>query len=442
MTNHPGTVSEYGQGIDIFCVALGRAIITANETARNGLLALAGTTAGLYGNTANTNLSVGIAVNTAVWTSTALEQTITGILFNLQTAYNSSGGGNSGAFNTLFAEYAISNVIHYIKDRIFDPIGATSLFYGGGQMEKPVDCGGFGDTSSTDAYGFGCTGFSLTPYYINGAFPSFQTPTNLPEGRFDVEGDINTLFVDGGHIWGDQVAFFKGITAGSNFAAYTEIVRSHTSTLAKSRQYTYAILDIPYDSTLQYTGFIGAALCGKFPDYVKILKLVANKGVWEGKRLVGAAALEFILNPSVASDQNIQYFDQALFEALYGETVEPLDPADVTGFVTLDDSTWSYGYLVGDSFNNSKSTQRNPTFPFSSSNQIQWNGAFGTLWVVDLKTGIYFAAGTQQFVNNNFGLSLLYRVGVPAPTGPILAPTQASSYLTYISQYKPLQLAP
>jgi hypothetical protein len=420
LTNQPGYAAEYGNGIDIFCVAIHKAIQQKNTTAF-GYFSIAAS----LNFTGPTGQSlIVLACDTAVFTKSTMAQGITNITGELAGPYFGAGGGTAGVaamYSVFYSSLVVNDVIDYLNDRILVPIGATSLFYGVGQSVIPGDYSG----NVLDMSNIGWTGFNEMLEPIGGP--------NLIWGSDPTAGNY---LIDGGQTIGVGLATALGYTAYS--AEWLAVVQSNTWTCARIKQYDYGVLELPYDSTIEYKGWLGATMLGKFKDFGKILKLMCLKGVWNGQRIIGRCAMEFILNGSVpASTQyKMRFVDPAFTEwDPYNPYPSPLNAISPYN-VGAADKTWAYGFAVGDDLN-VDNTSTMMKFP-GSGKIATWNGAFGTFWIIDTESGVYATGGDQQYGFSDYNRAVSQRV--PYVTPPVNGPSSDPGmlFLNYYSGYKPI----
>ena len=422
LTNQPGTVCEYGQGNDLFCIALNSAIKQKNLTAIQYYSVAA--TLNFTGATATA--LIGLASDTAVFTKSAMALGITTIKGALEGAYFGAGGGATGLgvmLSYFYVNLVVNDVIDYINDRILVPIGATSLFFGAGQSVIPGDFSG----NLIDGSNLGWTGFSPTDPPL---------PLGDPHLIWNSDPTAGLYQIDAGQVVGAGLGSALHTIYSAEWYA---VVGSFSWTLARVKQYDYAIVEPAYNSALQYKGWVGTTLLGKLKDFAKLLKLIAQKGVWNGQRIIGKGGMDFILNGSVPVDKKMQIYDPVFDVAWDPFAPYPGVPQAVSPYnVSADDKTWAYGFVVGDELN-IDNNQRMMKFPGSSKIAL-WNGAYGTFWVVDWESGVYVVGGTQQFAFSDYSSAVKTRVPY-VPNSAIGASGDPNlQFLNYFSGFKPIGL--
>jgi CubicO group peptidase (beta-lactamase class C family)/cytoskeletal protein CcmA (bactofilin family) len=426
LTNQPGSVCEYGQGNDLFCIALHKAIQQKNTTAF-GYYSVA---ASLSFTGATAEALIGLASDTAVFSKASMALGITTLTVALAGAYLGAGGGGAGiaAMLGVFVTLIINDVIDYMNDRILVPIGATSLFFGGGQSVIPGDFSG----NIIDASNIGWTGFGSDP----GNTATFLQPLGDATLVWDSDPTAELYLIDAAQVLGAGVGAALGYTPFVDLQWFA-VVQSFTWSLARVKQYDYAVVEPAYNSNLQYKGWVGTTLLGKLTDFAKLLKLMAQKGTWNGQRIIGKGAMDFILNGSVPTSKKMQIYDP-VFDSAWDPfaTYQPPTQAISPYNISADDKTWAYGFCVGDELN-VDNNQRMMKFPGSSKLAL-WNGAFGTFWIVDWESGVYAVGGTQQFAFSDYNSAVKVRVPYVAPSVIGAGQDPNLQFLNYFSGFKPL----
>ena len=220
------------------------------------------------------------------------------------------------------------NAAKYTKAKFFDPMGMTSVWLGQGQLQPPTDAvTKLVDTSlkrSNDASGNLKGGGTADPNY-------------------DVS--VNT-----------------GVAGAVGPSVFTKDIPGDT----------YNKLDNSYlknEVVLTYAGNFGWGGAGSLVDYCKLLKLIINKGVHNGTRIMGAQIMEYFCQHTTTAE-------------------EPMDI--IYGFGPQLERRWGMGFTKeladGDATN---------VYPFGPG-YMTWVGYYGTKWELDLGSGHYCVSGIQS----------------------------------------------
>lgn len=132
-------------------------------------------------------------------------------------------------------------------------------------------------------------------------------------------------------------------------------------------------VDYPLDSSIYYSG--GAGLSSTLPDYSKFLQMLLNKGIYNGKRLLGAKAIELMTTNQLSKN-----------------AISKGDP----------DLRFGLGFgLV---------TEENKYANSASEGTFYWGGAFNTHYWADPKENIIGVIFTQEYMPASYwDLGTLYK---------------------------------
>lgn len=131
---------------------------------------------------------------------------------------------------------------------------------------------------------------------------------------------------------------------------------------------------LPKDASQQYPGDFTGSAAGPLTDFSKLLKLVVNKGVLNNQRIVGAQALEFLLQTSSPDATSLQ-LGSGPFHTYPGA-----------------DGPHRWSYIGGWRYDENGA---DTPYPFTGGS-LGWDGFFRTTWSLDLNTGYYQVGGTQS----------------------------------------------
>jgi CubicO group peptidase (beta-lactamase class C family) len=210
------------------------------------------------------------------------------------------------------------NAVQYTKTKLFEPLGMTKTWFNMGQSEIPSDA----ETKLADV---------------------FVTRTNT-------YGTIDTTVSD----YLGVPTYIKDVPGDS----WNNLSASYLQ---------------PLNTSATYAGNFGWGCAGPLTDFVKVLILIANKGMYNENRVIGESAINFLLTTSS---------DKVLLSL-------PNIPSN--------GEKWSAGFTRIETSNGDK------TFPLSNNSFITWGGYYGTTYTLDVNTGIYSVYGTQSPVNDDGG---------------------------------------
>ena len=416
----PGTESYYGNEYEVLGPVLHHAIKEKNVEAQG----YAGTTFAYvvttYGVTSAAGAAVsGVLLGKGVWSSAALELGSTALIGAIIGASFSISG------------FVVDDIVDYISDRITTPIGATSVFFGCGQATAtspaPAD---YLPANRLQGYGYGATGYegnTANLYFLN------------PQGPLQVTwvaggtGATANLYIDSGY----QIGYLanQGDSSG---------VSDSWSFQFKNVQRFYDFIDnVTPNTALKFKGSLGIAGISKQSDYVKLVKLFVNKGVYNGKRIVGKAMMNYIQEASLPTDIKMQFFESNFTNPSWNPFAP--DVYDASGHLLTNPYssgsaiTWAYGAMKTDD-QNSDSTKLGLPLGFTDKS-FYWNGAMDTYWACDLNTGVYFTLHTQSLSLHDFNLLRSSFSYIPGNEYVDTQPTNANGNATFLkslSAYYPL----
>lgn len=132
------------------------------------------------------------------------------------------------------------------------------------------------------------------------------------------------------------------------------------------------------------------------PDYAKFLEVIATKGMYKGKRIIGMAAIMTSMQAVTPTDENFPLFTSGFFGYFANEHV------------------WT-------GLGAAKALADSPTghlYPDIGGCSYQWLGAFGTSWRVNICSGFYMVVGQNAygFAETDSTMRNSY-IGMNAPAG-------------------------
>lgn len=206
----------------------------------------------------------------------------------------------------------------YIKERIFDALDMKSSWIAGGDLQPPKDVN-------------------------NRLVDAFFVRQNNIDGKQGPLVKLNTMYrcfdpqaVDDGFTTLTKNFFLKDKITNDNYLA----------------------------------GDLQANAVGTLGDFSKLMKLIINKGKYNGKQILSPQTVEYLLTAKIAEGVGIWAFGRG--------TLNLLQPND----------DWIGG------LSKTKATASNLSFPVGQ-NTLRWGGYYGTTYYFDISTGNYMVSGTQ-----------------------------------------------
>ena len=145
-----------------------------------------------------------------------------------------------------------------------------------------------------------------------------------------------------------------------------------------------------YVPNMPRAGGFGAAGVATFVDYAKLLKLVANRGVYDGKRVISEIYLNRCVLPANSALDDLQ------------SIAAGNDPLPDAG----DYDIWT-SCGAGVTSGGARTVNDGMAFPYVGG-FVSWSGYYGTGWMIDMNSGMYVVGGIQATGGQ--------RGGIPVPS--------------------------
>jgi CubicO group peptidase (beta-lactamase class C family) len=227
------------------------------------------------------------------------------------------------------------NAAEYAKAKILDPIGAANFFIGNGELPIPPNA----------------------PANMGESTIKRSTTVGMDE---TVESYIGVR------------KWLKSEVPGDRWNAFDD-----------------ALQKTPYVPNMRRAGAFGGGGIATFKDFARLLKLVANRGVHEGERVISEIFLNRCVLPANSADDDLQ----TIFAGN--------SPAPEEG----DYSIWT-SCGAGVTSGGAETVNDGLAFPYVGG-FLSWSGYYGTSWMVDMNSGMYAVGGIQATGGE--------RGGIPTP---------------------------
>ena len=206
----------------------------------------------------------------------------------------------------------------YVKTRIFDALEIKNSWIAGGDLQPPKD---------------------VSKRLVD----SFFVRQNNIDGKKGPLVKLNTMY----RCFDAQAVDDGFTTLSKNFFLKSKITNNNN-----------------------LTGNLESSGVGTLGDFARLMRLLINKGKYNGKQILSTQTVEYLLTAKIAEGVGIYAFGEG--------TLNLLGPND----------SW-----VGGS-TKIKATASNLEFPIGE-NTLRWGGYYGNTFYFDVKTGNYMVSGTQ-----------------------------------------------